>query len=96
MKPGLLDRAAPLTTRSFRSVGITAYGFEPYKMDDGELDRAHGDDERLSVENVGFALQFLYEVLMEFELKPDGPTTGYRTGNGSDCVNPQKGQMCWG
>jgi acetylornithine deacetylase/succinyl-diaminopimelate desuccinylase-like protein len=49
----------------FRSVGITAYGFEPYKMDDGELDRAHGDDERLSVENVGLALQFLYEVLME-------------------------------
>jgi acetylornithine deacetylase/succinyl-diaminopimelate desuccinylase-like protein len=49
----------------FRNVGITAYGFEPYKMDDGELDRAHGDDERLSVENVGFALQFLYEVLME-------------------------------
>lgn len=50
---------------TFRSVGITAYGFEPYKMDDGELDRAHGNDERLSVENVGFGLQFLYEVLME-------------------------------
>ncbi len=50
---------------TFRSAGITAYGFEPYKMDDGELDRAHGDDERLSVENVGFALKFLYEVLLE-------------------------------
>ncbi len=49
----------------FRSVGITAYGFEPFKMDDGELDRSHGDDERLSVENIGFALQFLYEVLLE-------------------------------
>jgi acetylornithine deacetylase/succinyl-diaminopimelate desuccinylase-like protein len=49
----------------FRSVGITAYGFEPFKMDDGELNRSHGDDERLSVENVGFALQFLYEVLLE-------------------------------
>ena len=49
----------------FRSVGITAYGFEPFKMDDGELDRSHGDDERLSVENVGFALQFLYDVLLE-------------------------------
>ena len=50
---------------TFRAVGITAYGFEPFKMDDGELDRAHGDDERLSVENVGFALQFLYEVMIE-------------------------------
>jgi acetylornithine deacetylase/succinyl-diaminopimelate desuccinylase-like protein len=49
----------------FRTLGITAYGFEPFKMDDGELDRSHGDDERLSVENVGFGLQFLYEVLME-------------------------------
>jgi acetylornithine deacetylase/succinyl-diaminopimelate desuccinylase-like protein len=49
----------------FRGVGITAYGFEPFKMDDGELDRSHGDDERLSVDNVGFGLQFLYEVLVE-------------------------------
>ena len=49
----------------FRSVGITAYGFEPFKMDDGELDRSHGDNERLSIENVGFGLQFLYEVLVE-------------------------------
>ncbi len=49
----------------FRTVGITAYGFEPFKMDEGELDRSHGDDERLSVENVGFALQFLYEVILE-------------------------------
>lgn len=49
----------------FRSVGITAYGFEPFKMDDGELDRSHGDNERLSIENIGFGLQFLYEVLLE-------------------------------
>ncbi len=49
----------------FREVGITAYGFEPFKLDDGELERSHGDDERVSVENVRFALQFLYEVLIE-------------------------------
>ena len=49
----------------FRSAGITAYGFEPFKLDDGELDRAHGDDERVSMENLGFALQFLYEVIRE-------------------------------
>lgn len=50
---------------TFRKVGITAYGFEPFKLDDGELDRAHGNDERVSVENIGFALQFLYEVILE-------------------------------
>ena len=49
----------------FRAIGITAYGFEPFKLDDGELERSHGDDERISVENLGFALQFLYEVIME-------------------------------
>jgi acetylornithine deacetylase/succinyl-diaminopimelate desuccinylase-like protein len=49
----------------FRVAGITAYGFEPFKLDDGELDRSHGDDERVSVENLGFGLQFLYEVIME-------------------------------
>ncbi len=49
----------------FRPLGITAYGFEPFKMDDGELSRSHGDDERLSVENVRFALKFLYEVILE-------------------------------
>ena len=50
---------------TFRRVGITAYGFEPFKLDDGELGRAHGNDERVSVENIGFALRFLYEVLLE-------------------------------
>ncbi len=49
----------------FRPLGIIAYGFEPFKLDDGELNRAHGDDERVSVENLSFALQFLYEVLLE-------------------------------
>mgnify|MGYP003694006893 CR=1 FL=1 len=49
----------------FRSVGITAYGFEPFKMDDGELIALTVDNERLSVENVGFALQFLYGVSRE-------------------------------
>ena len=49
----------------FRALGITAYGFEPFKLDDNELNRSHGDDERVSVENVGFGLQFLYDVILE-------------------------------
>ena len=49
----------------FRTVGITAYGFEPFKLDDNELNRSHGDDERVSVENIGFGLQFLYDVIIE-------------------------------
>ncbi len=49
----------------FRAVGITAYGFEPFKLDDNELNRSHGDDERVSVENIGFALHFLHDVIIE-------------------------------
>jgi acetylornithine deacetylase/succinyl-diaminopimelate desuccinylase-like protein len=50
---------------TFRQLGIIAYGFEPFKLDDGELDRSHGKDERVSVDNIGFALRFLYEVVVE-------------------------------
>lgn len=50
---------------TFRRVGIIAYGFEPFKLDDGELDRSHGNDERVSIENVGFALEFLFDVLKD-------------------------------
>ncbi|MEW6041472.1 MAG: M20/M25/M40 family metallo-hydrolase [Elusimicrobiota bacterium] len=45
-----------------RELGITTYGFEPYRLGKGE-DRSHGNDERISVENVKFALRFLFEVL---------------------------------
>jgi acetylornithine deacetylase/succinyl-diaminopimelate desuccinylase-like protein len=49
----------------FRAVGITAYGFEPFKLDDGELERSHGDNERVSVDNIAFALRFLFDVVRE-------------------------------
>ncbi len=67
--PGVLVVPTMLTSSTdsakFRSLGITAYGFEPFKLDDGELNRSHGDDERVSVENMGFALRFLFEVVNE-------------------------------
>ena len=50
---------------TFRQVGIIAYGFEPFKLDDTELARSHGNDERVAVENLGLALRFLYDVLIE-------------------------------
>lgn len=49
----------------FRAVGITAYGFEPFKLDDNELNRSHGDDERLSITNLEFATRFLFDVIKE-------------------------------
>jgi len=47
-----------------RELGIAAYGFEPYRLSDGD-ELSHANDERISVENVKFALRFLYAVLRE-------------------------------
>jgi hypothetical protein len=30
---------------TFRQIGIIAYGFEPFELDDGDLERSHGNDE---------------------------------------------------
>lgn len=49
-----------------RELGIAVYGFEPYRLNE-EQDRSHGNDERISVENVNFALRFLYSVVQELE-----------------------------
>jgi hypothetical protein len=49
----------------FRPLGITAYGFEPFKLDDNELNRHTEMMREFLLENVGFALQFLYEVVVE-------------------------------
>jgi acetylornithine deacetylase/succinyl-diaminopimelate desuccinylase-like protein len=59
MSTGGTDRPA------YRSLGIVTYGFGPSKIDEAEARRrgAHGNDERLSVENVGFGLRFLWDVI---------------------------------
>ena len=49
---------------TYRKVGITTYGFSPFKVPRPEIQRGmHGNDERLSVENVGFGVRFYYDIL---------------------------------
>ena len=49
---------------TYRALGIVTYGFDPFRVDAADAQRGvHGNDERLSVENVGFGLRFLYDVL---------------------------------
>jgi acetylornithine deacetylase/succinyl-diaminopimelate desuccinylase-like protein len=59
MLAGATDRPA------YRSLGIVTYGFSPFKVEiaDGQKG-VHGNDERLSVENVGFGVKYLYDVIM--------------------------------
>ncbi len=58
MMTGATDRP------TYRTLGIIAYGFDPFKVEAADTQRGvHGNDERVSVANVGFGVKFLYDVL---------------------------------
>ena len=49
---------------TYRRLGITTYGFSPFLIPRPEIQRGmHGNDERLSVDNVGYGVHFLYDIL---------------------------------
>ena len=49
---------------TYRKLGITTYGFSPFRIPRPEIQRGmHGNDERLSVENIGYGTRFLYDIL---------------------------------
>ncbi|MFL5483309.1 MAG: M20/M25/M40 family metallo-hydrolase [Gemmatimonadaceae bacterium] len=49
---------------TYRKLGIVTYGFSPFRIPRAEIQRGmHGNDERLSVENVGYGLRFYYDIL---------------------------------
>lgn len=48
----------------YRSLGIVTYGFSPFRVDSEEGRRGvHGNDERLSVENVKFGVRLMYDII---------------------------------
>ncbi|MGH7167084.1 MAG: M20/M25/M40 family metallo-hydrolase [Nitrospiraceae bacterium] len=47
----------------FREKGIPCYGFMPFKLTDKEAALLHGNDERLSVQNVKFGTRVMYEIV---------------------------------
>lgn len=48
----------------FREIGIDSYGIGLFKLAPSESARVHGNDERLSIENVGFGTRFMYQILV--------------------------------
>jgi len=49
---------------TYRKLGITTYGFSPFKIPREEIQRGmHGNDERLSIDNVGYGVRFFYDIL---------------------------------
>ncbi len=52
--------------RHVRKLGTQVYGFSPMLAPVAELDRVHGHDERISIDNLAFGARVLYEVVSEF------------------------------
>jgi acetylornithine deacetylase/succinyl-diaminopimelate desuccinylase-like protein len=49
---------------TYRALGIVTYGFDPFKVERADTQRGvHGNNERVSVANVGFGVHYLYDVL---------------------------------
>jgi len=49
----------------FRGMGLHAYGFAPFVLDEGEWRRIHGNDERISVENLTAGVRCYTELLLQ-------------------------------
>ena len=48
----------------YRGLGIITYGFDPFKVPSADMQKGmHGNDERISVENMGWGVRYLYDVL---------------------------------
>jgi len=49
----------------FRRMGLAAYGWSPFVLDDGEWRRVHGNDERISLENLREGARAYTELLLQ-------------------------------
>jgi acetylornithine deacetylase/succinyl-diaminopimelate desuccinylase-like protein len=57
--PGATD------SRFLRERGMTTYDFCPFRLQEKEIYRIHGNDERIAIENLKFGMKMLVEVLKE-------------------------------
>ena len=68
ISPGASDRP------SYAAAGIVTYGLDPYLIPIEENRyQVHGNDERISVENVGFGVRFYVRLLQRFAHAPAKP-----------------------
>jgi len=56
-------------SRFFRKAEVPCYDFSPLRLTHEDLRLVHGHNERLSIENLGFASQFMFEMVQEVTLK---------------------------
>ena len=61
--PGFTD------SHYFRRIGIVSYGVSPFPLSQAESRGVHGNDERVSVEDLTFGVHFLYDVVVRLVAK---------------------------
>jgi acetylornithine deacetylase/succinyl-diaminopimelate desuccinylase-like protein len=62
MQPYATDRPV------YQQLGIKTYGIDPFLVPQDERQRGmHGTDERISVENLGFGVRFVYEIVRQLQ-----------------------------
>ncbi len=67
-----MDPGVPITTPMltgftdsyyYRRLGIGAYGIDPFRLTEQEGETVHGNDERVSLENIRFGVEFFYRIV---------------------------------
>jgi acetylornithine deacetylase/succinyl-diaminopimelate desuccinylase-like protein len=49
---------------TYRRLGIITYGLDPFKVESSDSQRGvHGNNERVSIENLGFGVRYVYDIL---------------------------------
>jgi acetylornithine deacetylase/succinyl-diaminopimelate desuccinylase-like protein len=47
----------------YRRLGIGAYGIDPFLLTDREVETIHGNNERVSLKNIRFGVEFFYRLV---------------------------------
>jgi acetylornithine deacetylase/succinyl-diaminopimelate desuccinylase-like protein len=52
-------------SRFFREIGVPCYDFSPFRLRQEDMKLVHGHNERISIENLGFASEVIFEIVCE-------------------------------
>jgi len=52
-------------SRFFREIGVPCYDFSPFRLHQEDHQLVHGHNERISLENLGFASEFIFDLVRE-------------------------------
>jgi acetylornithine deacetylase/succinyl-diaminopimelate desuccinylase-like protein len=67
MEPGALITAPMASGYTdsyyYRAIGIGAYGLSPFRLSEEDARTVHGNDERVTVENIRFGVEFFYRIV---------------------------------